>query len=53
MIFGVLSIMLNESRRGNRKKVLFWKQNKTFLRKVRAPTWSGLLGNSQYGQPWG
>jgi len=29
--------MLNESRRGDRKKVLFWKQNKTFLRKVRAP----------------
>jgi len=41
--------MLNESRRGDRKKVLFWKQNKTFLRKVRAPKWSGLLGNSQCG----
>jgi len=49
MIFEVLSIMLNESRRGNRKKVLFCFQNKTFLRKVRAPTWSGLLGNSQCG----
>jgi len=49
MIFGVLSIMLNESRRGNRKKVLFCFQNKTILRKVRAPTWSGLLGNSQCG----
>jgi len=49
MIFGVLSIMLNESRRGNRKKVLFCFQIKTFLRKVRAPTWSGLLGNSQCG----
>jgi len=41
--------MLKESRRGNRKKVLFRFQNKTFLRKVRAPTWSGLLGNSQCG----
>jgi len=41
--------MLNESRRGDRKNVLFCFQNKTFLRKVRAPTWSGLLGNSQCG----
>jgi len=49
MIFGVISTMLHESRRGNREKVLFCFQNKTFLRKVRAPIWSGLLGNSQCG----
>jgi len=45
--------MLDESRRGNRKNVLFRFQNKIFLRKVRAPIWSDLLGNSQCGQPWG
>jgi len=26
---------------------------KILLRKVRAPIWPGLLGNSQCGWPWG
>jgi len=35
------------------KMFYFGNEIKHFLRKVRAPIWSGLLGNSQCGQPWG
>jgi len=35
------------------KMIYFVSKIKHFLRKVRAPIWSDLLGNSQCGQPWG